>query len=523
MITATDNVNSATPDPNYSNNSASATFTVATAGQADLAVTSSASPNPVTQGNNITYTQSLTNNGPSTVPDSTVTSVTFTDTIPTNTTLVSFTPPPSSIWTCNTIAVGATGTFTCTLNTGQTIVPGASVNFPLVVKVNSGVASGTTITNTANVNMPCFATQDPNCANNTASTNVVVASPTQSSVTATKTASPEPVNQGSTLTYTLIVTNSGPAVAQNVTVTDKLPAEVTYIANAFSTTAGSCSAATNAGVTTVTCNLGNLAVGSTAVITINVTALTISTATLSTNTATVTSSSAALTSNVPNYPFTVSSVSTIQYPTAVDISSFHAFSQSDGSVILEWRTHEESRNLGFHVYREDASGRTRLDPSLVAGSALLLRGSRPQHAAKIYRWIDPHPVRDAAYWIEDLDINGTRGTHGPAYIESPSAEVAATLASARSSALLSSQRASIVPPSAANPSPLCRSRDPFSPSHRQAFRLSALPVIRPSKSRLIRRAGITSPLPSFLPRVSIATPTQARCIFTPKESNSRCS
>ena len=447
VITATDNVNSATPDPNYSNNSGSTSFTVATAGQADLAVASSASPNPVTQGNNITYTQSVTNNGPSTVPNSTVTSVTFTDTIPTNTTLVSFTPPPSSVWTCNTIAFGGTGTFTCTLNAGQTIVPGASANFPLVVKVNAGAAAGTIITNTANVNMPCSATQDPNCANNTASTSVVVASPTQSSVTATKTATPNPVNQGSTLTYTLTVTNSGPAVAQNVTVTDPLPAEVTYIANDFSTTVGSCSAATNAGVTTVTCNLGNLAVGSTAVITINVTAVTISTASLSTNKATVTGS----TSNIPSFPFTVSSVSAIQYPTAVGISSFQAFSQSDGSVILEWRTLEESRNLGFHIYREDASGRTRLDPSLIAGSALLLRGGRPQHAAKIYRWIDPHPGRDAAYWIEDLDINGTRGTHGPAYVESPSTEVAATLASARSSALLSSQRASTVSPSAANP------------------------------------------------------------------------
>jgi uncharacterized repeat protein (TIGR01451 family) len=447
VITATDNVFSATPDPNYSNNSASTTFTVATAGQADLAATSSASPNPVTQGNNITYTQSVTNNGPSTVANGTVTSVTFTDTIPTNTTLAQAFAAPTG-WTCNIIAVGGTGTFTCTLNAGQTIVPGASANFPLVVKVNVGTAAGTTITNTANVNMPCSATLDPNCANNTASTDVVVASPTQSSVTAAKTAAPDPVNQGSTLTYTLIVTNSGPAVAQNVVVSDPLPAEVTYIPNSYSTTLGSCS-----GTTTVTCTLGNLAVGSTAVITINVTATTFSAASLSTNTATITSSTAPPASNIPSYPFTASFVSTIQAPTAVDISSFQAFSQSDGSVIIEWRTHEESRNLGFHIYREDASGRTRLNPSLIAGSALLLRGSRPQHAAKLYRWIDSHPVRDGAYWIEDLDVNGTRGTHGPAYVESPSAEVAVALASARPAALLSSLHASTISPSVAIPSP----------------------------------------------------------------------
>jgi len=437
VITATDNVNSATPDPNYSNNSASTTFTVATAGQADLAVTASASPNPVTQGNNVTFTETVANNGPATE-----TNATFTVTIPANTTFYSLAPVPSG-WSCTTPAIGATGTVTCNL-TG-TLAAGANVSFPLVVKVNSGVAAGTTISATATVSSTVG---DPNLGNNSVTVSTIVASPTQSSVTATKTAAPDPVNLGSTLTYVLTVTNSGPAVAQNVTVSDPLPAEVTYIPNSYSTTIGLCS-----GTTTVNCTLGNLAVGSTAVITINVTATTFSASTLSTNTATVTSSTAALTSNVPNYPLYPSFVSTIQASTAVDISSFQAFSQPDGSVILEWRTHEESRNLGFHVYREDASGRTRIDPSLIAGSALLLRGSRPQHAAKIYRWIDPHPVRDAAYWIEDLDINGTRGTHGPAYVESPSAEVAAALASARSSALLSSQRASSVSPSAANPSP----------------------------------------------------------------------
>src|SRR5271157_5142315 len=514
VITATDNVNSATVDPNYSNNSASTSFTVAAnSSQADLGVTASASPDPVTQGNNITFTETVTNNGPAIESNSTLTVP-----IPANTTFYSLAPVPSG-WSCTTPAVGATGTVTCNL-TG-TLAVGTNVSFPLVVKVNSGVAAGTIISATATVSSTV---SDPVSSNNTATASTIVASPTQSSVSITKTASPEPVDEGSTLTYTIIVTNSGPAAATGTfTITDVLPPEVTYILNSYSTTNGTCS-----GTTTVTCILNSLAVGSTAVITINVTATTFSASNVSTNTAELTTTS--LVSNTPtslgtataatwagnvatftfptplplgisslltttgfapagynvtnaavlsvnattgvvtvalatnpgaspattlgtgttNYPLYANSISTIQASTAVDISSFQAFSQPDGSVILEWRTHEEARNLGFHVYRENASGRTRLDPSLIAGSALLLRGGRPQHAAKIYRWIDPHPVRDAAYWIEDVDINGTRGTHGPAYVESPSAEVAATLASARSSALLSSQRASTVPPSSAN-------------------------------------------------------------------------
>ena len=76
----------------------------------------------------------------------------------------------------------------------------------------------------------------------------------------------------------------------------------------------------------------------------------------------------------------------------MDIASFHANAQPDGSVLLEWRTQEESRNLGFHIYREQGSSLQRITPSLIAGSALLLRGSLPQHAAKLYRWIDPQPA-----------------------------------------------------------------------------------------------------------------------------------
>jgi len=422
-ISAIADVTASTTDPNYGNNEATATTVVASAGQADLAVTSTDSPDPITPGNNITYAQSITNNGPTALTASGAISVTFTDTIPANTTLgVAFTAPTG--WTCNVIAVGATGTFTCTLNSGQTLAVGAVVNFPLVVKVNNGTAPGTTITNSPNI---ASSAGDPNTSNNTATVTTLVASPTQTNLIIVKTASPEPVNQGTTLSYTITVKNGGPAIARDVVVTDPIPAEVTYSSSLSSM--GTCGYAS----TTVTCNIGALGVGSTAVININVIAATFSASSVpcpgypssgdgsvgSCNTATVSTT----TSNVN--PNTSSSVgSTIQAPTAVYLSSFHSFQQSDGTVLLKWATHEESRNLGFHIYREAANGRQRLDGTMIAGSALLIPGAKPQHTAKTYAWIDAHPVSSAAYWIEDVDINGTRTMHGPAYAEIATAEPA---------------------------------------------------------------------------------------------------
>lgn len=413
VLSATANVASATPDPNTGNNNATASVTVATSGQADLAVTAIGSPNPVTPGNNITYTQSITNNGPTAITISGATTVTFTDAIPANTTLASFTAPPN--WTCTNTAVGSTGTVTCTLNSGQTLAVGAVVPFPLTVKVNLGTASGTTITNSPNIGS---SVSDPNTANNTATVTTLVASPTQADVSITKIGSPDPVNQGTNLTYTLTVTNVGPAVAQNVVVSDPLPAQVLYTSS--SSTMGTCSYAS--ATTTVTCNIGSLSVGSTAIVTVNVNAAVFSSSTLATNTATISSTTSDPNSSNNSSTF----VSTIQASTAVDISSLKAYSQPDGSVRLVWHTHEESHNLGFHIYREDGLGRHRVDSALIAGSALLLRGSKPQHAAKTYAAVDSQAASNASYWLEDIDINGTRSVHGPIYPEPAAAATEVT-------------------------------------------------------------------------------------------------
>ncbi len=79
-----------------------------------------------------------------------------------------------------------------------------------------------------------------------------------------KTASPNPGQVGTPLSYRLTVTNNGPANATNVTVADTLPGAITF--GSATSTQGSCS-----GTNTVNCVLGNLAVGAFATVTIAVT------------------------------------------------------------------------------------------------------------------------------------------------------------------------------------------------------------------------------------------------------------
>ena len=94
----------------------------------------------------------------------------------------------------------------------------------------------------------------------------------------TKTDSPDPVTAGSNLTYTISVTNSGPDGATGVTVTDTLPASVTFVSASASQGTG-CT-----GTATVTCALGSLASAAVATVTIVVTPTTAGTIT---NTASV--------------------------------------------------------------------------------------------------------------------------------------------------------------------------------------------------------------------------------------------
>jgi uncharacterized repeat protein (TIGR01451 family) len=93
--------------------------------------------------------------------------------------------------------------------------------------------------------------------------------------------SPDPATAASNLTYTITASNAGPNAALQATVTDVLPASVTYVSATPSQ--GSCS-----GTSTVTCSLGTIGNGAQATVSLVVRPTAVGTVT---NTATVTTTS----------------------------------------------------------------------------------------------------------------------------------------------------------------------------------------------------------------------------------------
>ncbi len=138
-----------------------------------------------------------------------------------------------------------------------TIAAGASVNITVPLRTDPAAPAGTTITNTASV------TSDQTAAAIT-DTGSVVLTP-NADLAASKSAAPNPATAGQALVYTLGVANNGPSVAQNVVLTDVLPATVTFVS-------ASPECVYAAGPHTVTCTYtGATAVGASRSATVNTT------------------------------------------------------------------------------------------------------------------------------------------------------------------------------------------------------------------------------------------------------------
>ncbi|HET8796740.1 MAG TPA: hypothetical protein VFO89_03575, partial [Thermoanaerobaculia bacterium] len=220
-------------------------FTVPAFATADLAITKTDSPDPVIAGESLTYSITVTNNGPD--PAS---SASWSDTLPAGTTFVSLSSPGG--WSCTTPAVGANGTVSCSIAS----LGAGSANFTLVVAVSPSVAAATVLSNTATVTS---STADGNSANNSATATTTVAASANLSVT--KTDSPDPANAGTNLVYTITVTNAGPSNAASVSLSDPIPAGAYFFS--LSAPAGwSCTTPAVLVNGTVTCTISTLAPGS---------------------------------------------------------------------------------------------------------------------------------------------------------------------------------------------------------------------------------------------------------------------
>jgi uncharacterized repeat protein (TIGR01451 family) len=205
-------------------------------GNADLALTASDSPDPVSADQVLTYSLSVRNEGPGAALG-----VAVTDTLPAG---VAFESAASSQGDC---ALSA-GKVTCTLGT---LDLGSEATVHIMVRPQ---AAGL-LTNEASVISDLA---DPNLANNT------VTVETTATALSVLTIDQSAARDGSDWVYTIIVTNEGPSDATGVVVTDTLPTGVGF--NDALPSQGSCSESGG----TVTCGLGTVAVGLPAVVYIKV-------------------------------------------------------------------------------------------------------------------------------------------------------------------------------------------------------------------------------------------------------------
>ena len=167
-----------------------------------LAITKWTEQVTATAGAQVTYTLAYTvaGNEPSI-------GTTVTDLLPEGVSFVSSTP--SASLSTSMVATWSLGS----------LVPNTNGVITVVGLLASNVAPGTTLINVAIITDTQGLT-----ASSTASNTVIVLS----DPTILKLGAPDPVVSGGIVTYTLVFTNNGPSDAQNVIVTDTLPADVTW-------------------------------------------------------------------------------------------------------------------------------------------------------------------------------------------------------------------------------------------------------------------------------------------------------
>lgn len=234
-LTNSARVSTSTSDPNGANDRADTAIPVIA--RADLAVTKTAAPEPAVAGDELTYTLELTNDGPSDA-----TTVHLVDTLPADTVYESCTVILGPVADC--VVSGTTVTYST-----STLSAGATASVELVVHTSPSLAAGDSVTNTATASSDVT---DPQAANDTGSVTSTLTR--QSDLSVTKQIDVAFPIRGDTVRYTLTVANAGPSDVGGVSISDALPAEVTFVAS------DGCTASPTGG--TPICDLGSIVAGS---------------------------------------------------------------------------------------------------------------------------------------------------------------------------------------------------------------------------------------------------------------------
>ena len=215
MLSNTATATTDTTDPNLpTNGTSTATTTVTT--QADLVVSKTGPPSAVA-GNQVVYTITLTNNGPSDAQN-----VTLSDPLPSGTKFVSQSQGTGTHFSLSQSG----GTIT---DTASTLKAGASQTFTVTAQIKSDTPAST-LSNTATVTTD---TTDPNLPTNGTSTAMTTVT-TQADLVVVKTGTPAAI-AGNQVVYTITLTNNGPSDAQNVTLTDPLPTGTAFVSQSQGT------------------------------------------------------------------------------------------------------------------------------------------------------------------------------------------------------------------------------------------------------------------------------------------------
>jgi uncharacterized repeat protein (TIGR01451 family)/fimbrial isopeptide formation D2 family protein len=215
-IVNTATVSTATDDPNPNNDES--TDTTGSRAEADVFIVKTDAPDPVIAGEQLTYTLRIGNSGPSDAQGPIV----VTDDLPAGTTFVSVSPDDSGApWSCSETSGTVTCSRTSTLPSGDN---GIGDEITIVVDVDPS-AGPETITNTATVDSQTTPEPVGGEDNNSSTVETTVEDDVEL-VLEKETTGDTTVEAGDPAgtEFTLTVTNQGPSTADNVVVTDTMPA-----------------------------------------------------------------------------------------------------------------------------------------------------------------------------------------------------------------------------------------------------------------------------------------------------------